>query len=68
MEKLAAIRDGDHVSVGSTSGTTLSNGSSGRLYFLNNGHRLWFDYKYLYPIPYSELQLNANLAQNPGWK
>jgi hypothetical protein len=57
-----------YVQVGSTRGTTLSNGTSGRIYYLNNGHRLWADYKYLYPIPYSQLQLNANLVQNPGWK
>jgi starch-binding outer membrane protein, SusD/RagB family len=57
-----------YVPIGAASGTTLSNGTSGRVYFLNNGQRLWFDYKYLYPIPYSELLLNSNLVQNPGWK
>ncbi len=59
-----AVNGVSYVPIGST---TLSNGTSGRIYYLNNGHRLWFDYKYLYPIPYSERLLNANLVQNPGW-
>lgn len=29
--------------------------------------REWSEKKYLYPIPESELQLNPNLEQNPGW-
>ena len=30
--------------------------------------REWFDYKYLYPIPKTALNLNPNLLpQNPGW-
>lgn len=57
-----------YVPIGSTGGTTLSNGTSGRVYYLNNGQRQWYDYKYLYPIPYSEILLNANLVQNPGWQ
>lgn len=57
-----------YVPVGSTSGTTLSNGTSGRVFFLNDGSRKWFDYKYLYPLPYSEFLLNPNLKQNPGWQ
>jgi hypothetical protein len=56
-----------YVPVGSTSGTTLSNGTSGRIFYLNDNSRKWFDYKYLYPLPYSELQLNPNLKQNPNW-
>lgn len=33
-----------------------------------NFDRAFDDYEYLYPIPRIELQLNPNLAQNPGWK
>jgi hypothetical protein len=25
------------------------------------------DYKYYAPLPYTELLLNKNLVQNPGW-
>jgi hypothetical protein len=56
-----------YVPVGGSNGTTLSNGTSGRVFYLNNGSRQWFDYKYLYPLPFSELQLNPNLKQNPSW-
>ncbi len=63
-----AVNGVTYVPVGSTGGTTLTNGTSGRINYLANGHRKWFDYKYLYPIPYSELQLNPNLVQNQGWK
>jgi len=38
------------------------------LHWLDNVPRTWQDYMYLYPIPYSELQLNPNLGQNPGWQ
>ena len=56
-----------YVPVGGSNLTTLSNGTSGRVFFLNDGSRKWFDYKYLYPLPFSELQLNPNLTQNPHW-
>lgn len=46
----------------------LSAGTSGELNWLNNVPRTWQDYMYLYPIPYSELLLNPNLQQNPGWQ
>jgi hypothetical protein len=29
--------------------------------------RIWDEKMYLYPIPYSETTINANLGQNPGW-
>lgn len=45
----------------------LSNGTSGELLWLNNGAREWKDYKYIYPIPYADLQLNPKLGQNPDW-
>jgi len=28
----------------------------------------WNDKYYLFPIPFSEVQINKNLIQNPGWK
>lgn len=46
----------------------LSNGSSGELHWLDNVSRTWSDYMYLNPIPYSALQLNPNLGQNPVWQ
>lgn len=45
----------------------LSNGTYGELHWLDNISRDWQDYKYLYPIPYTELQVNPKLGQNPGW-
>jgi hypothetical protein len=45
----------------------LSNGTSGELHWLDNISREWKDYKYLYPIPYADLQINPKLVQNPGW-
>ncbi|GGH76018.1 hypothetical protein HNQ91_004477 [Filimonas zeae] len=45
----------------------LTNGTSGELLWLNNGVREWADYKYIYPIPYADLQLNPKLGQNPDW-
>jgi starch-binding outer membrane protein, SusD/RagB family len=62
-----AVGGVSYVPIGGINGTALSNGTSGRIYYLNNGHRVWNDYKYLYPIPFSEEQLNQNLVQNPGW-
>lgn len=46
----------------------LSNDTYGELHWLDNVPREWKDYKYLYPIPYSDLQLNPRLGQNPGWE
>lgn len=31
------------------------------------GNRQWSDKNYLLPIPTQQIQLNSNLAQNPGW-
>jgi len=45
----------------------LSNGTYGELHWLDNVSRDWQDYKYLYPIPLTDLQLNPALGQNPGW-
>lgn len=56
-----------YVSVGGTS-LTLANGTSGELHWLDNVKRTWSDYMYLNPIPYSALQLNPALGQNPQWQ
>jgi hypothetical protein len=47
--------------------TKLSNGTSGIILLQQNNPRKWGDYMYYYPIPFNELQLNANLTQNIGW-
>jgi starch-binding outer membrane protein, SusD/RagB family len=46
----------------------LSHGTYGELHWLDNVTKDWQDYKYVYPIPYSELLLNPNLVQNPQWQ
>ena len=53
---------------GTANPQTLSNGTSGEIHWLDNVIRTWNDYQYLYPIPYSDLLLNPNLGQNPGWQ
>lgn len=45
----------------------LSQGTFGEIHWLDNIAKDWESYKYLYPIPYTELQLNTRLTQNPGW-
>lgn len=46
----------------------LSNGTYGEIHWLDNIPRIWEDYKRFYPIPFSDLQLNKALGQNPGWQ
>jgi hypothetical protein len=46
----------------------LSHDTYGEIRWLDNVGRDWQDYKYLYPIPYTDLQLNPALGQNPGWQ
>ncbi|ANI89599.1 starch-binding protein [Arachidicoccus ginsenosidimutans] len=46
----------------------LDKGTYGNLNWLDNIQREWADYKYVYPIPFSDLQLNPKLGQNPDWK
>jgi hypothetical protein len=46
----------------------LANGTSGELNWLDNIPRSFQSYQYLYPIPYSQILLNPNLGQNPGWQ
>lgn len=47
--------------------TALTNGTYGNLLWLPNEPRVWADYKYYYPISYSEIQLDPELVQNQGW-
>lgn len=47
---------------------TLEHGTYGEIHWLDNIQKQWADYKYLYPIPYDELQLNPALEQNAGWQ
>ncbi len=35
---------------------------------ITNGTLPWDDYRYYFPIPKDQLQLNSNLAQNAGWE
>ncbi|MBN9295421.1 MAG: RagB/SusD family nutrient uptake outer membrane protein [Filimonas sp.] len=46
----------------------LSDGDHGELHWSDNIARDWQDYKYLYPIPYSDIQINPKLKQNDGWQ
>ncbi|RFS19653.1 RagB/SusD family nutrient uptake outer membrane protein [Chitinophaga silvatica] len=45
----------------------LSHDTYGEVRWLDNIKKDWQDYKYLYPIPYTELLLNTQLDQNPIW-
>ncbi|MCQ2153010.1 MAG: RagB/SusD family nutrient uptake outer membrane protein [Bacteroidales bacterium] len=46
----------------------LTGGDHGMVFPHKNSPGKWDEDKdYLYPIPYGEIQLNPNLAQNPGW-
>lgn len=47
--------------------TKLSEGTKGRIIWRANITKVYPDYKYFAPIPYSQLVLNPNLVQNPGW-
>lgn len=46
----------------------LSNGTKGKILWRANVEKTYQDYKYLAPIPYSQLLLNGNLVQNDGWQ
>lgn len=48
-----------------TSASTYATDADGDL-IIQSG-RTWEDKNYLYPLPTDQLQLNKNLAQNPGW-
>lgn len=45
----------------------LSNGTYGNLIWESNLSRTWVDYKYYFPITFSEIQLAPNITQNTGW-
>jgi hypothetical protein len=45
----------------------LTQGSTGNIIWLANTPRVWDDKMYYDPIPSSEIVLNPNLKQNPGW-
>jgi starch-binding outer membrane protein, SusD/RagB family len=45
----------------------LEKGTSGKLIYQLNLTPTYPDYKYYAPLPYTELLLNENLAQNLGW-
>lgn len=45
----------------------LSEGTKGELLYQLNLTPDYPDYKYYGPLPYTELLLNKNLVQNPGW-
>lgn len=46
----------------------LAHDTYGEIHWLDNVPRDWQDYKYLYPIPNTDVQLNPALGQNPGWQ
>lgn len=57
-------------------GETLSTGTTNNYQLAEDGHtllymkdqvRTWDDKLYFYPIPATDLVLNPNLGQNPGW-
>lgn len=45
----------------------LSNGTFGKIKWLDSQPRSWDDKMYLYPIPETHRLVNPNLGQNPGW-
>jgi len=45
----------------------LSEETYGELTWMDNVPRVWDDKMYLYPIPASDIFVNPNLGQNPGW-
>lgn len=48
---------------------SLENGSSGQIVMYPNLEKEFVDPKhYLFPLPRTELLLNENLSQNPGWE
>jgi starch-binding outer membrane protein, SusD/RagB family len=55
---------------GTVNPQVLSNDTHGEIHWLDNVPREWNEdgRKYLYPIPYTDLQLNPKLGQNTGWE
>jgi len=52
---------------GRTNSQRLKNGNSGELTWMSEIKRDWTDRMYYYPIPQTDLQVNPELGQNPGW-
>jgi hypothetical protein len=48
--------------------TRLSEGTKGIILWRANINKLYPDHKYFAPIPYTQIVLNPNLDQNPGWQ
>ncbi|PUZ28686.1 RagB/SusD family nutrient uptake outer membrane protein [Chitinophaga parva] len=46
----------------------LTEGTRGNLIWMDNIPRDWQPYKYVYPVPFSEITINPNLVQTDGWK
>ncbi|HEY0669372.1 MAG TPA: RagB/SusD family nutrient uptake outer membrane protein [Sphingobacteriaceae bacterium] len=46
----------------------LTEGTSGNLIVQNNLKRVFQDFMYLQPIPFSQIVLNPKLVQNTGWE
>ncbi|MBD0349944.1 MAG: RagB/SusD family nutrient uptake outer membrane protein [Flavisolibacter sp.] len=46
----------------------LKNDTYGEITWLSNIPRVWEDKNYYYPIPLTDLTINPNLKQNPGWQ
>ena len=53
---------------GVTNPQRLLNDTYGEIHWLDNISREWADYKYLYPLPLTDVQQNPALTQNPGWQ
>ena len=53
---------------GVTNPQRLAHDTYGEIHWLDNIPRDWQDYKYLYPIPLTDVQLNPALGQNQGWE
>lgn len=56
-----------NITAGNSSQRSLQNGTSGLLQWQINIVRAWSDKLYLRPIAASDLVVNSNLGQNPGW-
>jgi hypothetical protein len=53
---------------GVTNPQRLEHDTYGEIRWLDNIPRDWQDYKYLYPIPLTDVQLNPALGKNNGWE
>lgn len=62
-------RTGETVMQGPVFGLTYQDefGELQTIKSLSGGNRMFLSKHYLWPIPQSEINLNSNLSQNPGW-